>query len=347
MTRNLAKRGRRHLPQRLRIAPTIALLGIGAAAAVAGAGLATPPAKNGLIAFQRYLFQDHPLQADIFVANADGSGERRITRAPLGRIDGEPDWSADGKRIVFQRGPSVDGPWTLWTVNADGGGARRLSPARGRCLDESSPSFSPDGAQIAFECHRHTSHGELFSIVVMDSNGGNRRVVVPGSKLAGTGRPQFSPDGKRLVFEHQNIEAKPKNGHATFVVNLDGTDLRRVTPWRLRAGDHPDWSPDGTLILVRSNANGPDFYRQGKLFVVRPDGTGLRRLTSFGARVQLLQNGSFSPDGKSVVFATTARATSTRKANLPDVFTMSLGGSRMRPVTREKNWDGSPDWGNK
>jgi TolB protein len=339
MTRNLA----------LRIGPAIVLLGIGAAAASAGAGQATPPAGIGPIAFQRYLFQDHPLQADIFSANVDGSGERRITRAPRGRIDDQPDWSSDGKRIVFQRGPSVDGPWTLWTVSSDGSGAKRLSPARGRCLDESSPSVSPDGSQIAFECHKHTSHGELFSILVMNSDGGNRRVVVPGSKLAGSGRPQFSPDGKRLVFERQNIKAKPKNGHATFVVNLDGSGLRRVTPWNLRAGDHPDWSPDGTLILVRSNAydGAPDFGHQGNLFVVRPDGTGFRRLTSFGAHVQLLQNGSFSPDGKSVVFATTARATKTRSSDLPDVFTMSLDGSRITPVTREKNWDGSPDWGTK
>jgi len=347
MTRNLARRGRPHLRQRLWIASAIALLGIGAAAASAVPGHATTPARNGPIAFQRYLFQNHPLQADIFIANADGSGERRITRAPRGRIDDQPDWSADGKRIVFQRGPSVDGPWTLWTVSSDGSGAKRLSPARGRCLDESSPSFSPDGSQIAFECHRHTSHGEHFSIVVMNSDGGNRRVVVPGSNLAGAGRPQFSPDGKHLVFERQNIKAKPKNGHATFVVNLDGTGLRRVTPWNLRAGDHPDWSPDGTLILVRSNANGPDFNHQGNLFVVRPDGTGLRRLTSFGAHVQLLQNGSFSPDGKSVVFATTAQATATRNSKLPDIFAMSLGGTGKRPVTREKNWNGSPDWGTK
>ena len=339
MTRNLA----------LRIGPAIVLLGIGAAAASAGAGQATPPAGNGPIAFQRYLFQDHPLQADIFSANADGSGERRITRAPRGRVDDQPDWSADGERIVFQRGPSSEGPWTLWTVTSDGSGAKQLSPARGRCLDESSASFSPDGSQIAFECHRHTSHGELFSILVMNSDGGNRRVVVPGSKLAGSGRPQFSPDGKRLVFERQNIKAKPKNGHATFVVNLDGSGLRRVTPWNLRAGDHPDWSPDGTLILVRSNAydGAPDFNHQGNLFVVRPDGTGLRRLTSFGAHVQVLQNGSFSPDGKSVVFATTARSTRTPRSLLPDVFTMSLDGSRITPVTREKNWDGSPDWGTK
>jgi Tol biopolymer transport system component len=317
-----------------------------ATAVVAGAGgaaRATPPATSGPIAFQRYLLQDHPLQANVAVANADGSGDRVITHAPKGFIDGEPEWSPDGRGIVFQRGPSVDGPWTLWTVSADGSGASRLSPRHGRCLDESSPTFSPDGTQIAFECHDHTSRGEIFSIVVMGSDGHNRRVVVRGTAAAGFGRPQFSPDGKRLVLDRQNIHARPKNGHATYVVNLDGTGAHRVTPWRLRAGDHPDWSPGGRLILVRSRANGPDFYRQGDLYTVHPDGSGLRRLTRFGPHVGLLQNGSFSPDGTAIVFATTKNAAG--RPHLPDVFTMHVDGSRIRPVTRTVNWDGSPDWG--
>ena len=179
----------------------------------------------------------------------------------------------------------------------------------------------------------------------MDGQGHNRRVVVHGSAGAGVGRPQFSPDGERLVFDHQNIGAKPKNGHATYVVNLDGTGMRRVTPWHLRAGDHPDWSPDGTRILVRSLANGPDFLRQGNLYTVRPDGTGLRKLTHFPSSVNLLQNGSFSPDGTSIVFATSKGATTTARSNLPDIFTMRVDGSGIRPVTRVRNWDGSPDWG--
>ena len=306
---------------------------------------ATAPTTNGGIAFQRYLLQDDPLQANIWTADADGSGEREVTRAPRGYIDGEPDWSPDGAEIVFQRGPTVDGPWTLWIVRADGSGGHRLSPTRGRCVDESSPAFSPDGKQIAFECHDHTSRGERFSIVVMTADGRSRHVAVRGGAAAGVGRPQFSPDGTRLVFDRQNIGARPKDGHATFVANVDGSRMRRVTPWSLRAGDHPDWSPDGGLILVRSNANGPDFSRQGNLYVVRPNGTGLRQLTHFGGGVQLLQNGSFSPDGGSIVFATTENATKTRNSNLPDVFTMKLDGTGQTRVTSRVNWDGSPDWG--
>jgi Tol biopolymer transport system component len=54
----------------------------------------------------------------IVVANADGSGLRRLTR----RGDcASPRWSPDGTRIAFVR----DG--NLWVMNADGTGQRRLS----------------------------------------------------------------------------------------------------------------------------------------------------------------------------------------------------------------------------
>ena len=303
---------------------TTALVAITAVAAAAGAGGATPPDRNGQIAFQRYLFQDHPLQADIFIANANGSDKRSVTHASHGLIDGEPDWSPDGERIVFQRCVTVDGPCTIWRVDVNRTGARRLTP-RGakKCVDETSPAFAPDGKTIAFECLTRPRGQLIFSIVVMDQSGGNRRVLVRGTSGAGVGRPQFSPDGKRLVFEHQNIKAKPKNGHATYIVNLDGTGMRRVTPWSLRAGDHPDWSPDGSRILVRSLANGPDFSHQGNLYTVRPDGTGLRQLTHLGPRVNLLQNGSFSPDGTAIVFATTSGSIKTNHSNLPRLLRRS------------------------
>lgn len=324
----------------------------GVAAAVVGAAGATAPAKSGMIAFQRFAFQDHPVVTRIVVANPDGSGQRGITHAPNGYIDGEPDWSPDGTRVAFQRCASDESHCAIWSAKVDGSGARRVTSASDRgsvlpkCLEENSPAYSPDGKLIAFECFtRPSANRLLFSIVVMDGQGHNRRVVVHGSAGAGVGRPQFSPDGGRLVFDHQNIGAKPKNGHATYVVNLDGTGMRRVTPWHLRAGDHPDWSPDGTRILVRSLANGPDFLRQGNLYTVRPDGTGLRKLTHFPSSVNLLQNGSFSPDGTSIVFATSKDATKTARSNLPDIFTMRVDGSGIRPVTRLRNWDGSPDWG--
>jgi Tol biopolymer transport system component len=56
-----------------------------------------------------------------------------------------------------------------------------------------------------------------------------------------------------------------------------------------------------------------------------------------------VQSGSFSPDGRSIVFATSAGAVGSPSA--PDVFVMAADGTNIRPVTRTSNWDGLPDWG--
>ena len=60
-----------------------ALLIMGLTAACAGfvatLSHATAPGTNGRIAFQRYRLHDAPYQAEIFVVNSDGSGERKVT----------------------------------------------------------------------------------------------------------------------------------------------------------------------------------------------------------------------------------------------------------------------------
>ena len=33
------------------------------------------------------------------------------------------------------------------------------------------------------------------------------------------------------------------------------------------------------------------------------------------------------------------------ETGLPDVFVMGSDGTEVRPVTRTRNWDGTPDWG--
>jgi hypothetical protein len=96
-------------------------LAVASACAVALAH-ATPPASNGKIAFQRYLFQDHPLQADIFVANADGTVERRITRAREGSSTANPTGHATASASSSSAVPR-------WTGHARSGPSTATEPA--------------------------------------------------------------------------------------------------------------------------------------------------------------------------------------------------------------------------
>ena len=60
---------------------------------------------------------------------SDGNGEpRRLTFSPADDI--EPDWSPDGRGIVFAS--SRGGDFDIWVMRADGGDIRPLISTRGR-----------------------------------------------------------------------------------------------------------------------------------------------------------------------------------------------------------------------
>ena len=301
-----------------------ALLIMGATAVCAGfvatLSHATAPGTNGRIAFMRYRLHDAPYQAELFTVNSDGSGARKLTHVAPGYTDDNPDWAPDGSRIVFQRCRGTRG-CHIWSVLPNGRGLKRLSRAT---ADNSEPVYSPDGRHIAF------SADEV--LMVADPNLRHAHPVGRGYE------PGWSPDGKRLAFVW-----KPGNRSAVFVENVDGTGRHRITPFPLRAEDHPDWSPDGSRILFNT---GGQSVRGQNLFTVRPDDTDLRQLTHYSRKTKTnLVNGSFSPDGQSIVFATVVGAVNPPGAGLDDVFVMSADGTDIRPVTRARNWDGSADWG--
>src|SRR3954449_12207453 len=82
-------------------------------------------------------------QVGLFVADADGGGERPLVG--LGEIDYDPVWSPDASSIVFtsDRNGSAD----LYRVKPDGTALERLtdSPAY-----DDQAAFSPDGQHLVF-----------------------------------------------------------------------------------------------------------------------------------------------------------------------------------------------------
>jgi hypothetical protein len=70
---------------------------------------ATFPARNGRIAFRRFL-NDEQSWGAVFTINADGTDEQQITFPPQGFVDRNPDVSPDGRRIAFEREAVDCGP---------------------------------------------------------------------------------------------------------------------------------------------------------------------------------------------------------------------------------------------
>jgi TolB protein len=327
----------------------------GAAVSVAGA---TAPGQNGKLAFRRYLDADHTWSA-LFTSNTNGSGVRQITHPKRRVLDIVPNWSPDGRQIVFQRissdrcGPDCETD-DVYRVKADGSGLTALThdepgkgcirqdkPAGGTCRGV--PTWSPNGKQIAFECATLSApqtNPYLGRICVMGSDGSDAHQL-PQSPATGVGdsAPSWSPDGKRIAFQRTILDAHGAvMRDAVFAMDADGSNVHRVTPWALRAGQ-PDWSPDGRRILFYSNWGGPPTI-SANLYTIGAGGSALRQVThARGGKIQHL-GATFSPDGKWIAFSRTPS-----DGGNADVFVMRADGTGLRNVTRSSTWDSGVDWG--
>lgn len=325
----------------------------------ARASQATPPGRNGRIAFERLRPVGPPLWGELFVMNSDGSDVQKVTHPPNGTEDTDPDWSPDGSRIVFARAPSK-GAHSLWTVAADGTHLRRISPpcppGRGipKCrADDGWPVWSPDGKHIAFQrlagalrpkgsTVNNAKRIYKDELVVTDPNGRHARTLLWFGPWKGD--PQalaWSPNGKRLVFLEKSDNGGKCICRTLYIINANGRGLHRLTPRSIRPGDRPDWSPDGSTILFRTHPGEDPSGYGANLYTIHTDGTGLRQLTHFPS-YDRTGMGSYSPDGKSIVFGTSAGAVG---GGVPDIVVMNADGTNIRPITRTTNFEAWADWG--
>jgi Tol biopolymer transport system component len=106
-----------------------------------------------------------PSRAEIFVMNADGSGQTQVTRT------GDANWSPfmhpNGRQIIYASNmhDAAKRTFSLYLVNADGTGTERVT--YGARFD-SFPMFSPDGTKLLFCSTRNTADPREFNIFIAD-----------------------------------------------------------------------------------------------------------------------------------------------------------------------------------
>jgi Tol biopolymer transport system component len=234
---------------------------------------ATFPNRNGLIAFQA----DIDDGAQIFTIRPNGKKLRQITN-----VDGVaalPDWSPDGRHIVF----TLD-ECTIAVMDADGGNLHAIASEPDACLNDA--NYTPDGAHVVYA--RFDFEREVEEIWSMGVDGSDRRFITD----AGGPDPNVSPDGQKLSFKG------PPEG-ALFIADIDGSDTQQISPSISVTYKH-DWAPDGQHLVVSDNSSpGPD--ESVNVVTVRPDGTDWTYLTHYPAGYRA-NVGGYSPDGQWIVF---------------------------------------------
>jgi Tol biopolymer transport system component len=234
-------------------------------AVIATVGCGSDPATTpGRIVYQREVGGHWQL----FTIDPDGSGQRQITALPGDAV--APEWSPDGKRIVFEHDLPGEAGCVVMLVDADGGNPIDIPGSRG-C--DNNPSFTPDGRRVVFV--RYDQKRDRESIVSTDLAGADPRVITGTNNDTD---PNVSPDGKTLTFLRIKEDDKLQ---ALFAADIDGQHLRRLTPYTDNVARKHAWSPDGTRILITVNADWAKRGESSNIVSIRPDGSDRQRLTRF------------------------------------------------------------------
>lgn len=124
---------------------------------------------------------------EIYRVRPDGTGPENLTNDPA--EDGEPVYAPDGRRIAFVSDRGGGGETRVWTMDADGGGARPLGDTPPGA--EHAPAWAPDGRRLALAVGR----GATRAIWVAAADGRGAEQVAAG------GAPSWSRDGATLYYE--------------------------------------------------------------------------------------------------------------------------------------------------
>jgi len=233
-------------------------------------------------------------RTDLWLVNADGTGNRQLTTHPDG--DTDPQWSSDGKAIYFLS--SRSGMSQVHKLSVEGGEAVQVTKLP---LDVNAFELSRDGAQLAValdvfpdcteldcttkrldELKKKKSTGQLYDslfvrhwdtwkdgrrthLFVMPAAGGDKAVDVmkkmnadcPTKPFGGGEDFTWAPDGKSLVFSARDAgrEEAWSTDFDLFQTAADGkTPPKKLTTTNKAWDAAPAFSPDGKWLAYTAHS---------------------------------------------------------------------------------------------
>ncbi len=250
-----------------------------------------------------------------------GSPEAVELTHASGAYDYQPDWSRDGRHVVFARyqGTGVE----LWRLDVSTGREQALTNQGAVNVE---PRLSPDGKRLAWVSTQGTGRFNVF-VADLDEKGlRNARPLLPERKSTLTRyyysafdhsiNPSWSPDGQRVLFVG-NSEVAWGSGDIWSVSVPNPADGRLIrseeTTWSAR----PELAPDGKRLMYSSY-----HVRQWhQLWLTTLEGRSPLPLT-FGEFDR--RNARWSPDGERIAYV------SNEHGNTALYVQTVIGGARER-----------------
>jgi Tol biopolymer transport system component/DNA-binding winged helix-turn-helix (wHTH) protein len=206
----------------------------------AGEGAAYPATAR---ASDRVIYSQASFPNDIY--RLDFGGAPRPIAQSTG-LDGQPDYSSDGRRIAFCSNRS--GPTEVWIATSDGAAPVQLTRGPGR--ESCSPSWSPDDRTIAYDSVDDEGYWQVWTI---GSDGEAPRKLTSGRVDHNV--PRWSRDGQWIYFS-----AAREGARDIWRMHLTSGEAAQVT-----TGGSGFWSqesPDRTgIVYAASNGQSPLLFQ--------------------------------------------------------------------------------------